>query len=192
MPVIEVDEATLAAWPEMQRIWNIAGRISTDPKARELMQEAVLIAAPDAAGPEARIRKEIKERESAIEERLNKFLDAQAEEKKKAETEAARRALEKQWLDGRASARKAGYDGESLANLEKFMEDKGIVDHDVAISHFERLNPPPPPSITGGSRWNFFDQPAEAAPDMKRLYEQDYDGFLNQAIPAALREARGG
>lgn len=191
MPTVELDEATIANLSEMQRIWNVASKISQHPQAREMMQEAVLVADPDSAGPEARIRREAKERDAARDARLDEFLKAQDEEKNRRESDEAKSRLENEWLSGRASARKAGYDGESLGNLEKFMEQKGIADHEVAISHFERLNPPPPPSITGGNRWNFFDVQKEQ-PDMKALFEQDYDGFLNQAIPAALQEVRGG
>lgn len=191
MPTIEVDEATLASWPEMQHVWKVATRIAAEPKARELMQEAVLVAAPDMAGPEARIRKETIERESKLEGKLDAFLAAQAEEARKREADAARKSLENQWLEGRGQARKAGYVGESLENLEKFMEEKSIADHGVAISHFERLNPPPPPSLSSSTRWNFFDVPKDQ-PELGKLFEQDYDGFLDQAIPAALASVRGG
>lgn len=189
MPTIEVDEATLANFGEMQRVWAIAGRIAGEPKARELMQQAVLIAAPDAAGPEARIREEVKAREAGLEKKLDEFMAAQAEEKRAREAETAKQRLEQDWLEGRGKARRAGYQGESLENLEKFMEDRGIADHEIAISHFERMNPPPPPSITGGSRWNFFEAPKDA-PDMQKLLAQDYEGFLAEAIPAALRDVR--
>lgn len=191
MPTIEVSEEEMAAWPEMKHVYGVAKRIAAEPTARELMQEAVLRAAPDAAGPEARIRQENKERESKLERKFDEFLASQNEEKRMREAAEAKRNLESEWLNGRSSARKAGYDGESLQNLEKFMEERNIADHDVAIAYFERLNPPPPPTMSSGSRWNLF-EPAKDGPDMKLLFDGNDEGFLDQAIPAALKAARGG
>jgi hypothetical protein len=195
---VELDENELALLPEMRRIHAVATKIGQHPKGREMLQQAVLLADPDSAGPEARIRAEVIERESAITKKLDEFLEKQAKKEEEAEAKEARGSLERRWLDGRSKATTAGYSGESLTNLEKFMEERGIADHEVAISHFERLNPPPPPSITGGSRWNFFDQ-VTANDDLGLKAFLDNPGapgadeaFLARAVPAALKDVRGG
>lgn len=197
MPQVELDENELALLPDMRRIYAVANAIGKHPKGRELLQEAVLLAAPEQAGPEARIRAEVAERESAITKRLDEFLDEQKKEREERAAAEARTNLERRWLDGRQKATNAGYAGESLQNLEKFMEEQGIADHAVAISHFERLNPPPPPSITGGSRWNFFDQAGTSNDDLglKEFLEsggKNDEAFLARSIPAALKDVRGG
>ncbi len=197
MPQVELDENELALLPDMRRIYAVANAIGKHPQGRELLQQAVLLAAPDQAGPEARIRAEVVERESAITKKLDDFLEEQKKEREERAAADARSGLERRWLDGRQKASNAGYAGESLTNLEKFMEDQGIADHTVAISHFERLNPPPPPTITGGSHWNFFDQAGGNNDDLGLKDFLDSGGkndeaFLGRAIPASLKDVRGG
>ena len=193
MPTVELSEEELAALPDMRRVFQVASQLSKNEKARALMQEAVLIGAPDHAGPEARIRAELAEREVARDQKVDDFIDEirkEREERKNSENEQRLRAM---WEEGKGKAINAGYTGEALQNLEKFMEEKGIADHEVAISHFERLHPPPPPAATGGSHWNFFDQDkTDQGIDLKPLLDGNDDAFLANALPAALREARGG
>ena len=197
MPQVELDENELALLPDMRRVYAAATVINKHTKARELLQEAVMLAAPEQAGPEARIRAEVAERESAITKKLDDFLEEQKKDREERLAADARSGLERRWLEGRQKATTAGYAGESLTNLEKFMEEQGIADHAVAISHFERLNPPPPPTITGGSHWNFFDQVGGANDDLglKDFLEsggRNDDAFLARSIPAALKDVRGG
>lgn len=192
MPTIELDEAEIAALPEMRRFHAVANLIAKHPKGRELLQEAVLVAAPEHAGPEARMRAEAEAREAERDRQFNERIAQLDKEKADRETAAQQQQLQREWAAGREKAKTAGYAGDSLENLEKFMQDRHIFDHEVAISHFERLNPPPPPTVTGGSRWNWFDTKTVESPDLKPLLEQRYDDFLAQAIPAALRDARAG
>lgn len=200
MPQVELDENEIASLPDMRRVYQVATLINNHPKGRELMQAAVLEAAPNYAGPEARIRAEVATRESALEKKIDEFLAAQAEEKQARAAEETRRNLEQRWSQGRQKAMVAGYTGDALKNLEEFMEKNEVADHEIAISHFERLNPPPPPSVTGGARWNFFDQ-IDAANNgnndlgLKALLESGGHGdeaFLARAVPAALADVRGG
>ncbi len=73
------------------------------------------------------------------------------------------------------------------------MEKNGVADHEVAIPAFERLHPPPEPVVSGGARWNFFDQAAGANDEaMKALMGGNDEAFLSMALPTALKEGRGG
>ncbi len=191
MPKIEIEEAELA---NLKRVNDVAALIGKNPKARALLQEAVALAAPEEVGPEHRIRSEVSEQLGAIREELKKDREERDKERAEREAGAAKRALEERWLAGRKAARDQGYVGEGLEKLEEFMEKKGVADHEVAIPAFERENPPPEPVVTGGSRWNFFDVKAEAESDvaLKDLLAGNDESFLAKAIPAALREARGG
>lgn len=190
MAKIEVDENEYA---ELRRVGEVAQLIGKDPKARALLQEAVALAAPDQAGPETRIRREVNERLGAFEQKFDEFLAGAKKDKEDREAADQTKALEQRWLTQRAAARDAGYTDDGLQKLEEFMEKNGIADHSIAIPAFEKLNPPPEPVATGSSHWNFFDQREQGVGEgaFKALMEGNDEAFLAATIPNALKEVRG-
>lgn len=190
MAKIEIDENEYA---EMKRVADVARLIGQNPTAREKLQEAVALAAPDQAGPEIRIRKEVNDRVGGIEQKLDAWLAAQNTEKEERATERARRTMENQWTGGRKLARDSGYTEDGLKALEDFMEKEGVASHKIAMAAYERENPPPEPVSTGGSRWDFFGAPSGDAADINldALMKGNDEAFLQQAIPAALKDVRG-
>ena len=191
MAKIEIEESELY---NLKRVNDVAALIGKHPKARALLQEAVSLAAPEEAGSEHRIRSEFSEAMTAIRDDLAKDREERAKEKAEREADATKRAMENRWLEGRKTLRDAGYTQEGIEAVESLMEKRGIADHEAASALHERLNPPPEPAVTGGSRWNFFDRSAEAANDKayQALMSGDDEGYLGLAIPAALKEVRGG
>lgn len=188
MATVQIDETELA---NLKRINDVAAQIGNNPKARALLQEAVALAVPEQAGPETHLRKEFSEGLSEIKKELAADREARQKEREEREAAEATRALERRFTESRAKARAAGYTDEGLKSLEDFMEKNGVADHELAIPAFERLNPPAEPVATGGSAWNFFDTPKDDV-SMKSLLENPFgDDFLNQAIPAALKDVRG-
>ena len=198
MPKVEIEEAELANLRESasqkRRYDDIMSLIDKNPSARAKLQAAVAEGAPEHAGPYHKLREEFTEGIASIGKKMDEFMAAQAQAAETRKEEDARNALERRWLDGRTKARDQGYTPEGLTQLEDFMEKNGIADHLLAIPAFERVNPPPEPIVTGGSRWNFFDRNAEAEQDAayKALMNGNDDEFLAHAIPAALKEVRGG
>lgn len=187
MAMHEIDENEYA---EYQRLREVATLIQKNPDATRRLQEAVAIAAPDRIGPEIRIRNEVNERLSAIDKKFDDFLAAQTKEREDRHAEESKRELEGRWLKGRSALRAAGYNDDGIAKIEELMEQRGVADHEVAAAYFERENPPPDPVVTGGSRWNFFDMPKDDV-SLDALMKGDDEGFLRQAVPAALKDARG-
>ena len=189
MATREIDELEYA---ELKRVEQVAKLIGGNQKAREMLQQAVALAAPDQAGPEIRIRQEVTEKVSGIEKKLDDWMAEQAKDREERQAAEARRDLENRWSASRAKARDAGYTEEGLTELESFMEKNGVADHELAIPAFERLHPPPEPVVSGGSRWNFFDQAANANDEaMKALMSGNDEQFLGTQIPLALKEVRG-
>lgn len=188
MAKIEIDENEYA---ELKRVADVARTIGSNPKAREMLQQAVAIAAPDQAGPEIRIRQEMTEKLSGIEKLLADDRAERAKEREERQAEDAKRALEMRWLEGRKVARESGYTDEGLEKLEAFMEREGVPSHKIAMAAFERENPPEVPVASGGSHWNFFDKATTDAPDFKALLTGDDESFLATAVPNALKLARG-
>jgi hypothetical protein len=192
MAVREIDELEYA---ELKRVEQVAKLIGGNPKAREMLQQAVALAAPEQAGPEIRIRQEVTEKLSGIEKMLADDRAERAKEKEERDASDQRHALETRWSQSRAKARDAGYTDEGLTELEAFMEKNGVADHELAIPAFERLHPPPEPVVSGGSRWNFFDQQAVNGDAVLKSFMdsggQNDEAFLGAMIPAALKEVRG-
>jgi hypothetical protein len=188
---IEIEESELA---NLRRVNDVATLIGKNPKARAMLQQAVVEAAPDQAGPEHYLRSEFTEAIGSVSKKIDEFLEGQKQERSEREADAAKRALENRWLEGRAKLRADGVTQEGVEAVEKLMEDEGIPNHEAARLLYERRNPPPEPAVTGGSRWNFFDRAAEAANDtaFKALMDGDDEAWLAHSIPAALKEARGG
>jgi hypothetical protein len=188
---IEIEESELA---NLKRVNDVATLIGKNPKARAMLQQAVVEVAPDQAGPEHYLRSEFTEAIGGIREDLAKDREERAKEKQEREAEDAQRKLENRWLEGRAKLRADGVMQEGIEAVEKLMTDEGIPSHEAARLLYEKRNPPPEPVVTGGSRWNFFDRAADAANDtaFKALMDGDDETWLAHAIPAALKEARGG
>lgn len=191
MAKIEIEESELS---NLKRVNDVAALIGKNPKARALLQEAVAIAAPDEAGSEHAIRREFSEQFAGVSKKIDDFIEAQNKEREDRKADEARRELEGRWAKGKGKLREAGYTDEGIAAVEKLMEERGIPDHEAAASLHEKLQPPPEPVVTGGSRWNWFDRNAEAENDVayKALMSGDDDGWLARSIPQALKEVRGG
>jgi hypothetical protein len=131
------------------------------------------------------MRREMTDIASDLKKTVADFIDEQ-------KADRDRHRLENQWLSGRQKLRDAGYNDEGITKVEDFMEKRGVADHEIAMAAFERENPPPKPVATGGTRWNFFDQRDAGNLGLDALMKGDDDGFLAQALPAALKEGRGG
>ncbi len=91
-------------------------------------------------------------------------------------------------VEARRKLRDAGYNDEGVAAIEAFMAERRITDYDQAVRAFEREHPPPDPVAVSGPR--FSPVTAPTAPDLGRLLAGDDDGFLAQALPAALGRGR--
>jgi hypothetical protein len=188
MPKIEIDENEYA---ELKRVSDVARVIGNHPKAREMLQQAVAIAAPEQAGPEIRIRQEVTEKLSGIEKMLADDREERRKEKEERAADNMKRSTDRQWRAGQAKLRDAGYNEEGIAAVEKLMEERTLVDHEAGAALFERLNPPAQPVVSGGSRWNFFDLPKDDI-SLDTLLKGNDEAFLNQSIPAVLKDVRGG
>lgn len=188
MAKIEIDEADLV---QLKVLQDFVQKGLQNPETRKLLKSAERKLYPDRAVPEEDAKAEVLDELGKFRSEISeKFAALEKEKSERAEAES-KAAVARQWQQGQAKARAAGYTDEGLASLEKFMEERGVFDHDLAIPAFERLHPPPEPTTSGnGTSWNMFDIPKEA-PDMQALLEGRDEEFLNTTIPQVLREIRG-
>ena len=189
--IIEVDEE------EYQRNARLRGtldKIMANPAARKKVLEAYRDVDPSTPIPEL----DAEQRVAAPIDDLRKELKALKDEREadKAErTKAEQLAkLNADWDQGRAKLRRAQYTEEGITAIEKFMEEKGLVDHEIGAAAFERLHPPAAPatpSHTGG--WNFLESVTDADKDIKALIETkgESNPLLDKMAREALAEIRG-
>ena len=190
MALVEIDEAQLGAY---QKVTDELNRLLNNPKTRRMVLQAKKTLDPDALIPELDAAEPIRAEQDALSQKLDalqKRLD-EAEEKR-AERERLSE-LTATWEKGRGKLRANGYTDEGLSEVEKFMEEKGIADHEVAAAAFERLHPPVEPvRSTGGNRFDLFSVEDRSSDQMKSLLANPDDPMaLDSIINDTLRQVRG-
>lgn len=186
----EIDENQLAAFRTLQDFY---AKAANNPATRKLLKQLEKQVYPESAVPEIdaaeAVKAEVAEQLKSITDRMDAWTKTQSERE-----EADKKAeIEKRWLAGQKVAKDSGYTKEGLEQLEAFMQERGIFDHDIAIPAFERLHPPPEPATVGsGEHWNFFDVPKDDESLKQYLETGDDERFLREMVPEALRDVRGG
>jgi len=189
MPV-EIDESQLATHQQVSRFVTAA---LNNPKTRRKLLEIDKTLNPDKAIPELDESNPLHDELKALREEIAADRQARkdAEEEKKAADGKAE--WDRSWSRGQQKLRDLRLSDESINEIEKLMTERNIVDHEAGLALFEKLHPPPPPVMTGSSRFGWFDEvnKPDADPSVKQLVEeQDYDGFLGTAIDKARRDYR--
>lgn len=184
----DISEADLANY---QRVHKFVANAMNNPTTRRKVQEIQKALDPNSVVPEldaaAPIMAEVDELRKGL-TTLTDSINKDRDDRKAGESLAN---LKTQFEKGRASLRAAGYTPEAIEKIEKIMEEKGVADHDVAASHFDKLNPAPAPVVGGGNRFEIFQESARTDERLKPLFDGHEEVFLNREIGATLRDLRG-
>jgi hypothetical protein len=188
---MEIDELQYKQLTQHQKF--LADALS-NPKARALLLKAQKELNPNTPIPEIDAKDAVLEEVNGVRSALEEIKKQMAEaEAKRAEAETTAK-LAAQWSEGRRKASKSGYDGEALETLEKFMEEKGIADHEIAIAAFERFHPErAKPVASDANHFDFFNR-TKADEDKlhKQLWDGDIEGFTDSAVADTLKQMREG
>lgn len=188
---MEIDEIQYKALMQHQKFLTDA---LGNPKSRALLLKAQKELNPNTPIPELDAKDAVMEEVTGVRSALEELKKQMAEESaKRAEAEASGK-LAAQWSAGRQKANKAGYEGEALESLEKFMEEKGIADHDIAIPAFEKFHPErAQPVASSANHFDFFNR-SKANDDKlyKQLWDGDIEGFTDAAVTDTLKQMREG
>jgi hypothetical protein len=195
MPKVEIEEDELA---RLNRVQNTLRTIVGNPKAKVLLEQAHKLVDPQAVTPELDRINEIKEPVSVVEKKVDDFIAAQTkrdeerEKKEKLDALSAKYDRQKQQLiSGTMTGEK--WTDEGVKKLETFMQDRGIIDFDIAVPAFERLHPPPPPATPSSSRWDFTEiGTGDADKDLKAMLDSrgNNEVLTDKMAHDALREYR--
>jgi hypothetical protein len=190
MPFAEVDEAE---YDRLQKLDRIARTIMGNPKSAKVMEQAYKIAEPTAPTP-------ILDRDAAINEPLTALQKELADlRKERADDKADREKNEKlsqlsaQIDAGKLRLRRDGWTDDGLKSLDKFMEDRGLVDVEVAAAAYERMHPPASVANPSGSgAWNFLEGISDGEADLKKLVESkgNDEMILSKMVRDGLSEFR--
>lgn len=186
MPV-EIDETELA---NLRSVQTTVAKMLDNPKARKLVLQARKEVDPAAIIPELDAAAPVMAEMTELRTLVTDFIKSSNERESKREEDARSNAFARQFEQGRAKLRGAGYQDEGIAAIEKLMEQKGIVDHEDAEAIWRDRNPPPPPAVSSGSRFDIFNPPKEDDAAMKALMAGDDETFLRMTVPDAILSGR--
>ncbi len=182
----EIDENQLVAFRNLS---GFVQKALANPKTRRNLLQIQKEIHPEIAVPELDAADPVLDELKALRTQFEEDKKARDESAAKSAEEQQKSQWERQWLSGRKKLADSGVNPEGIDAVEKLMTERSIADHEAGWALFEKMNPPPPAPMTGSSRFNWF-QDAEKQPDLKQLLDQDYDGFLGNAVDSARREFR--
>lgn len=170
MANVEIDEAEFL---RLTKLNNFVHAGLQNPEAAKLIEKAAKMVDPNIKTPRL-------DQEAAIQTPMQKMQEDMAALRKKIDDDAAAAAqnqtlaaLGKQREEGFRALRRAGWTDDGIAAVEKLMDDKGILDPEIAAAYHEKHHPPANvsmPGSTGG--WNFMEAVADDSDaDLKKLIE---------------------
>jgi len=170
----EIEEAE---YQQLQQMRGVLEKLNNNPKSRRDYQRALKANYPEITTDEDRLAEAPEvQRLTRLEEKLDKYLDAQDKRAQDNETKAA---------FGRLAD--AGYTEEGISKIQKLMVDRKIGDPEAAAALFDKTNAPVDiiPSGFQPTTWGF-GQPSED-PDTKLLFENE-DAWAEREARKAFRE----
>jgi hypothetical protein len=171
MAKVEIDEAEFL---RLSKLNNFVHAGLQNPEAARLIERASKIIDPNIKTPRL-------DQDAAIQTPLQKMQADMTALSKKIDDDVAARtqnqtlaALNKQRDDGIRELRRTGWTDDGIKAVEKLMDEKGILDVEIAAAYHEKQHPPQAPAMPGSSGgWNFMESVTE-----------DSDKDLNAMIQA--------
>ena len=190
MALVEIDESELEAHKKVTASLNA---LLSNPKTRRKVLEAQKELNPGLVIPELDAAEPFNAALSEITNAVKSLADSVTADREKAAERERLQELNGKWNQGRNKLLKSGYTDEGLAAVEKFMEERGVADHEVGAAAFEKLHPPQEDiRPVGGNRYDIFSVEDRSSEQMKALMENPNDELsLNGLINDTLKSIRG-
>ena len=193
MAAVEIDEVELLRLRKqdqtVQHIWG-------NPKARRKIQEAVKEADPNMRIPELEIEEAAKAPVMALEKTVADLQKQIADDKAEREKNDKLNALNHSVETGFGKLRKSGWTDDGLVEVKKLMEERGIIDPEIAAAYYEKQHPPQVPATPSGvGAWNFGEVADDTDAYSKALMASknaaENDSLVMREAGKALQEIRG-
>lgn len=192
MPKVEIDEAEFL---QNKTLRETVAKIMANPDAALMVERALKTVDPNARTPRLDQAKLVEEPVKGVEKKLDDFIAAQNKANADREEANKRAQITADVQTGLSRLRANGWLDDGIKAVEKIMEEKGILDVDIAAAYFEKLHPPQVPVSPGGAgAYNFFsDLAPEGDADLKKMIESkgESEGVVDKIAYMALNEIRG-
>lgn len=193
MPNVEIDEVELL---RLKRQDQTVHALMANPKAKKKIFEAYKEHDPNARIPELEIEEAAKAPVAALETQVSELKKQIDEDKAEREKQAKLNVLTNTVETGMANLRRAGWTDEGLVEVNKLMEERGIIDPEIAAAYYEKQHPPQTPiKPSGVGGWNFGEVPEDSDAYSKALLASknaaDNEALVMREAGRALDEFRG-
>ena len=190
MAKVEIDEAEFV---RLSKLNNFAHGMLSNPDAARLLEKAAKIVDPNIKTPRLDQDAAIQTPMQKLQEDMSALRKQMEDERSESSKNQTLAALGQQREEGFRALRRAGWTDDGVAAVEKIMDEKGILDPEIAAAYFEKLHPPQQLATPSGSgAWNFMEQSAEEGADIKKLIEVKGEGLVvDKMARDALNEIRG-
>ncbi len=192
MPKIEIDEAE---YNRLAALHSVAAKIVANPAARRRLEEAQKLADPNASTPMLDQDRLQAEPINALKTELSDQIAALKKEREDEKREATLARITAEQERGFSRLRAQRYTDEGIESIRKFMETKGLLDVDDAVTLWEKQHPPATPTSSGagmtGASWGFADTNADTDKLITELIANKGDGnTVDRMAMQSLQEFR--
>jgi hypothetical protein len=191
MPNVEIDEVELL---RLRKQDQTVHALMANPKAKRKVLEAYKEHDPNAKIPELEMeeaaRKPVEELSKTVEELRKQLSDDKAERDKQAKLSELTGSVEA----GIGKLRRAGWTDEGITEVRKLMDERGIIDPEIAAAYYEKQHPPQAPATPSGvGGWNFVENVQDGEADLKKLLDSkgNNEALADKMARDALQEMRG-
>lgn len=187
---IEIDEND---YKQLQQLRGIAAAMQKNPRSARLLEQAYKVVDPNAKTPLADQDATVNAPFAELQKEIADLKAAREAEKAELEQNRKLLSIQNNIDGGMAKLRRAGWQDEGIDSLRKFMEEKGVIDVEVAAAAFERLHPPAEIARPSGSgAWNFIENVQDGEGDLKKLIETkgEYNPLVDKMAHEALASVR--
>ena len=191
MATVELDEVELQRLQKQDRTVHA---LMANPKAKKKIFEAYKDVVPDARIPELEMEAAAKAPVEALEKEFKDFREQVEKDKAERDKNDRLNALNGTVESGMAKLRRAGWTDDGLTEVRKLMDERGILDVEIAAAYYEKQHPPQEvatPRGVGG--WNFVENVQDGEADLKKLLESkgNNEALADKMAREALNEIRG-
>ena len=193
MAKIEVDEAE---YNRMAALTAVASKIVANPAARKRLEEAHKLVDPNAQTPLLDQERLQAEPVNTLKTELSAEIAALRKEREDEKRDAALARIASDQERGFNRLRAQRYTDEGIDSIRKFMETKGLIDVDDAVTLWEKQHPPQTPSTPSGAgmtgaSWGFTDTDANTDKSIQELLANRGEGnTVDRMAMSALNEFR--
>ena len=147
MATVELDEVELQRLQKQDRTVHA---LMANPKAKKKIFEAYKDVVPDARIPELEMEAAAKAPVEALEKEFKDFREQVEKDKAERDKNDRLNALNGTVESGMAKLRRAGWTDDGLTEVRKLMDERGILDPEIAAAYYEKQHPPQNPVTPSG------------------------------------------